>query len=227
MPDVLYLLMPAGAGSGASPRGGAAGGGFDADELLPRSDISLSITSALMANLSSSNWKERKEAMDSIEGLITSAGGRIQPQVCTNSVLHVAELVWQAGGTFGPSCGCVALVWLEFQDLSHGSRFWYLSAMLVCEIDVCNFACGCQTLHIQVGELFSGLKARMADSNKNLVVQALSLVGKLAKAMGKGINRSGSIVLAPALKNLSDNKHNVRIMLPCLMSGIEAPGFEV
>lgn len=36
----------------------------------------------LLDALGSANWKDRKQALDDIEGLLTSAGGRIQPQVC-------------------------------------------------------------------------------------------------------------------------------------------------
>lgn len=61
----------------------------------------------------------------------------------------------------------------------------------------------------QVGDLFSALKGRMADSNKNLTAQALILLGKVAKAMGKPIDRTARPLLGPALKNLSDNKANV------------------
>jgi cytoskeleton-associated protein 5 len=56
----------------------------------------------------------------------------------------------------------------------------------------------------------SALKARMADSNKNLISQALILLGKLAKAMGKPIERQARMLLTPALKNISDNKNTVR-----------------
>jgi cytoskeleton-associated protein 5 len=55
----------------------------------------------------------------------------------------------------------------------------------------------------------SALKARMTDSNKNLVSQALILLGKLARAMGKPIDRQARMLLTPALKNISDNKSTV------------------
>ena len=65
---------------------------FDPDALLPRTDISSQITSKLVANLSA-NWKERNAALDEVDEIIKSAGGRIQPtvgdlmpalKVCTN-----------------------------------------------------------------------------------------------------------------------------------------------
>lgn len=61
----------------------------------------------------------------------------------------------------------------------------------------------------QVGDLLGALKQRMADSNKNLTTQALQLVGKIVKAMGKAADRVMKPVLSPALKNLSDNKATV------------------
>lgn len=58
----------------------------------------------------------------------------------------------------------------------------------------------------------------MADTNKNLVVKALQLLGKLAKAMGKPIDRQARSLLGPALKNLSDNKPNVRAAVSEMMT---------
>lgn len=59
----------------------------------------------------------------------------------------------------------------------------------------------------------------MGDSNKNLVIQNLQLVGKLACAMGKPINRECRGVVGPAVKCLTDNKPVVRsvTMVPMLV----------
>ncbi|KAL0028272.1 hypothetical protein WJX79_006476 [Trebouxia sp. C0005] len=54
---------------------------FDPDALLPRTDISSQITSKLVANMGSGNWKERSAALDEVEEIIKAAGGRIQPFV--------------------------------------------------------------------------------------------------------------------------------------------------
>ena len=54
---------------------------FDPDALLPRIDISNQISSKLIANLGSANWKERNAALDEVEEIVKSAGGRIQPTV--------------------------------------------------------------------------------------------------------------------------------------------------
>jgi hypothetical protein len=54
---------------------------FDPDALLPRIDISSQITSKLVANMGSANWKERNAALDEVEEIIKAAGGRIQPSV--------------------------------------------------------------------------------------------------------------------------------------------------
>ena len=54
---------------------------FDPDALLPRTDISSQITSKLVANMGSANWKERNAALDEVEEIIKAAGGRIQPSV--------------------------------------------------------------------------------------------------------------------------------------------------
>jgi hypothetical protein len=51
------------------------------DDLLPRADISGQITGELVGKLTSANWKERKEGLDEVEGILAAAGGRIQPCV--------------------------------------------------------------------------------------------------------------------------------------------------
>lgn len=53
------------------------------------------------------------------------------------------------------------------------------------------------------------LKGRLSDSNKNLVAQTLSLLGKLAKAMGRAIAREARPVLGPAVRCICDSKHTV------------------
>ena len=57
------------------------GGGLDVDDLLPRTDLSASISPQLLTAMGSPNWKDRKQALDDVDSLITQAGGRIQPQV--------------------------------------------------------------------------------------------------------------------------------------------------
>lgn len=64
---------------------------------------------------------------------------------------------------------------------------------------------------LQVGDLMPALKGRMADSNKNLIAQALSLLAKLAKAMGRAIAREARPVLGPALRCICDSKANVSV----------------
>ena len=54
---------------------------FDPDALLPRTDISSQITSKLVANISSSNWKDRNAALEEVESIVKAAGSRIQPSV--------------------------------------------------------------------------------------------------------------------------------------------------
>jgi len=51
------------------------------EDLLPRTSIASSLTSALIGQISSSNWKERNSALEEIENLIKSAGNRIQPDI--------------------------------------------------------------------------------------------------------------------------------------------------
>ncbi len=61
----------------------------------------------------------------------------------------------------------------------------------------------------QTGDLLPELKKRLADSNKNLTTQALCVLGRIARAMGKAIDRNGRPLLAPAVKNITDQKQTV------------------
>ena len=49
------------------------------DELIPRVNLSSSITSALIKKLNDANWKERKDALDAIEEILDKSGKRIVP----------------------------------------------------------------------------------------------------------------------------------------------------
>lgn len=49
------------------------------DDAIPRNNISNQITSKLLAALTDSNWKTRKETMDAIDGILTASGMRILP----------------------------------------------------------------------------------------------------------------------------------------------------
>jgi cytoskeleton-associated protein 5 len=60
------------------------------------------------------------------------------------------------------------------------------------------------------GELFMGLKARLYDSNKNLVTVTLGTLGFMAAAMGPAIDKHSKGIMADVLKCLGDNKKVVR-----------------
>ncbi|KAG2440105.1 hypothetical protein HXX76_004219 [Chlamydomonas incerta] len=62
----------------------------------------------------------------------------------------------------------------------------------------------------QTGDLLPELKKRLADSNKNLTTQALTVLGRIARAMGRAIDRNAKPLLAPAVKNITDQKQTVR-----------------
>ncbi|OAY83553.1 protein MOR1 isoform X1 [Ananas comosus] len=60
------------------------------------------------------------------------------------------------------------------------------------------------------GELFTALRGRLFDSNKNLVMATLSTIGGLASAMGPPVEKSSKGLLADVLKCLGDNKKHMR-----------------
>ncbi|XP_062224549.1 protein MOR1-like [Phragmites australis] len=59
-------------------------------------------------------------------------------------------------------------------------------------------------------DLFTALRGRLYDSNKNLVMATLSTIGCLASAMGPSVEKSSKGILADALKCLGDNKKHMR-----------------
>eukprot|EP00898_Chlorokybus_atmophyticus_P007131 jgi/Chlat1/7419/Chrsp6S09189 len=61
-----------------------------------------------------------------------------------------------------------------------------------------------------IGELFTALKARLADSNKNLTATALNTLSNLATAMGPGVEKASKGALVDIMKGWNDNKKNIR-----------------
>ncbi|CAG8440367.1 2083_t:CDS:10, partial [Acaulospora morrowiae] len=61
-----------------------------------------------------------------------------------------------------------------------------------------------------LGEFVPILKARLADSNKNLQMMALDICGKLATAMGKPFEKHIKILVPPVTAVLTDQKATVR-----------------
>ncbi|AQK62703.1 Protein MOR1 [Zea mays] len=62
----------------------------------------------------------------------------------------------------------------------------------------------------RIAELFSALRGRLYDNNKNLVMAILSTIGGLASAMGPSVEKSSKGILADVLKCLGDNKKHMR-----------------
>ncbi|CAG8520285.1 7962_t:CDS:10 [Acaulospora colombiana] len=61
-----------------------------------------------------------------------------------------------------------------------------------------------------LGEFVPILKARLADSNKNLQMMALDICGKLATAMGKPFEKHIKLLVPPVISVLTDQKATVR-----------------
>lgn len=60
------------------------------------------------------------------------------------------------------------------------------------------------------GELFGALRARLFDSNKNLVMSTLTAIGNIATSMGPAVEKSSKGILSDILKCLTDNKKHMR-----------------
>ncbi|KAJ1918219.1 hypothetical protein IWQ60_007555 [Tieghemiomyces parasiticus] len=67
-----------------------------------------------------------------------------------------------------------------------------------------------QRIQPTVGDVWAGLKPRLADSNKNLVVLTCEIVGQLATAMGRPFEKQCRLILTPLLHVLTDKKPQVR-----------------
>lgn len=111
------------------------------DDLIPRVDITASITPAILAQLADPNWKVRKEGLDQVAAVIDSANRRIR---------------------------------------------------------------------LTSGELYTELRERLSDSNKILVMQALSLCATLAEASGQAADKYIRSVISAILGCLADGKTQVR-----------------
>lgn len=111
------------------------------DDLVPRVDITASITPAILAQLADSNWKVRKEGLDQVAAVIDSANRHIK---------------------------------------------------------------------LTSGELYTELRDRLLDSNKILVMQALSLCATLAEASGHAVDKYIRSVISAILGCLADGKAQVR-----------------
>ena len=112
------------------------------DDAIPRNNISNQITSKMLAALSDSNWKVRKETMDAIEEILTASGMRILPTGLT--------------------------------------------------------------------DVIKGLKGRLADPNKSLCRQSMSLVGKFAEALGSECKQFNRSLVPGLLGNLADKQSLLR-----------------
>ncbi|KAM3333300.1 hypothetical protein ACQJBY_028412 [Aegilops geniculata] len=68
-------------------------------------------------------------------------------------------------------------------------------------------------------DLFTALRGRLNDSNKNLVMATLSSIGVLASAMGPSVEKSSKGILADVLKCIGDNKKHMR---ECTLTALDS-----
>ncbi|CAN1166552.1 Protein MOR1 [Linum perenne] len=69
------------------------------------------------------------------------------------------------------------------------------------------------------GDLFGALRGRLYDSNKNLIMAALTTLGGVASAMGPAVEKASKGILSDILKCLSDNKKHMR---ECTLSTLDS-----
>lgn len=68
-------------------------------------------------------------------------------------------------------------------------------------------------------ELFGALRARLYDSNKNLVMATLATVAGIASAMGSAVDKSSKGILSDVFKCLGDNKKHMR---ECTLTALDS-----
>eukprot|EP01117_Protostelium_nocturnum_P010147 TRINITY_DN3620_c0_g1_i2.p1 TRINITY_DN3620_c0_g1~~TRINITY_DN3620_c0_g1_i2.p1 ORF type:complete len:2002 (+),score=827.22 TRINITY_DN3620_c0_g1_i2:52-6057(+) len=61
-----------------------------------------------------------------------------------------------------------------------------------------------------LGGLIPAMKGRVSDSNKNLAVYAMEVLGLIATSMGQPIEKQSKAIIPSVLTNFTDNKKNVR-----------------
>ncbi|KAI9009704.1 armadillo-type protein [Gaertneriomyces semiglobifer] len=113
-----------------------------ADDLFPRVDISSQVTSLLIDDLGSPQWKVRGEAIEELGKILEATNKRIEPKLPP--------------------------------------------------------------------ELVPALKARLTDNNKNIVTNAVELIGNFALAMGKPFERYSKTLVGSLASVLADQKAHVR-----------------
>ena len=90
---------------------------------------------------------------------------------------------------------------------------------------------GCGGAALEPGvlsDLFSALKGRLSDSNKNLVALALNVLGKLGAALGPALLRSIGTMLPSILSTFNDNRKATRdAATTCLTTWIDSGRSEV
>lgn len=75
-----YLLPFPLLGATVKTQGSGPAGVVDLNSLIPATDIS-TLTAPIIKQLSSAQWKERKEGLDAAEAMLNAAQNRIQPKV--------------------------------------------------------------------------------------------------------------------------------------------------
>ncbi|KAJ2466787.1 hypothetical protein GGI02_004255, partial [Coemansia sp. RSA 2322] len=140
-------------GSSASAAAAAArsGDGDDPmDDLFPRQDLHSLIGPGIYKQLGDSNWKERKAALDAIQGALDSSNHRVQPNIS--------------------------------------------------------------------GDLYTALKQRLQDANKNLITVTLGLLGALSIDSGAAQVPNIRIVALQTMQCLADKKPQLRVAAVAAMT---------
>jgi cytoskeleton-associated protein 5 len=143
----------------------------------PRIDISSRITPQLLQNMEDQDWKKRQEALQQVEQIINDTNKHIQPKL---------------GGTFH----FILIFSTSFQ-------FFFSFASEVFIFPFSLFYVLIPTLFLLLKGLIPALKKRLVDTNKNLTVLALNILGDLATAVGPAIESQLKLIATAILNNFT------------------------
>jgi len=90
-----------------------------------------------------------------------------------------------------------------------GDKKWQLRKEAMEEIESIVKGANCR-IKGKDGGAFSALKLRLSDKNKNLIIQALKLIGLVVEAMGSGSGKYIGVVMEAILNCFADRKQQIR-----------------
>lgn len=186
-------------------------------DMEPRTDISPQITDSLLKQMSDANWKERKEAVETVEGILQRAGVSLSSTAILETFF--SALFCTEGGYLSVEENCLGCQHCARCISGNGFLCAHLImphttvAHLVCiqlqwALWVSDGAGG--RIEPSFGGLLPALKLRIPDTNRNLAAQVIRLAASVCSATGQRFASSGRTIVLLILRSCSDSKPAVQ-----------------